>query len=189
MRKIAQIISNIFDPLLVIPAIFVSTIGVAYLQREITVGQFGGLLAIYLGAPGLIYLWMLATKRINDPDISRRELRLPLFRDIIIIHLFGVAAAYWWHLFPLAYQLTLLWLVLLAYAVLTRFIKVSIHAGVNTILVLIAIWRLGVWGYAFVWLPLVVGLARIIDKQHTLIQVILGIIIALILFTPALFIR
>lgn len=189
MRKVAQVISNIFDPLIIIPLIFLSTIGTAYLQTELTLSQLVLLIMLYLGIPGLIYFWMLATKRINDPDISRRELRLPLFRDIIIIHLFGVAAAYWWQLFPLAYQLTLLWLVLLAYALLTRFMKVSIHAGVNTILVLIAIWRLGPWGYALMWIPAVVGLARVIDKQHTVAQVILGIVIALILFTPALFLR
>lgn len=188
MRKAAQVLSNIFDPLIVIPIIFLSTIGAAYLQSEVSLVQFGLLIMVYLGLPGLIYFWMLSTKRINDPDISRRELRLPLFRDIIIIHLFGVAACYWWQLFPLAYQLTLLWLVLLTYALLTRFMKVSIHAGVNTILVLIAIWRLGPWGYTLVWIPFVVGIARIIDKQHTVFQVALGIAIALVLFVPALFI-
>ena len=100
-----------------------------------------------------------------------------------------MAAAYWWQLFPLAYQLTMLWLVLLTYALLTRYIKVSIHAGVNTILVLIAIWRLGSWGYTLAWIPLVVGLARVIDKQHTIAQVILGIAVALLLFTPVMLIR
>jgi hypothetical protein len=189
MRKVAQVISNIFDPLLVIPIIFITTIGAAYLLGEVSLVQFVLLITIYLGMPGAIYFWMLSTKRINDPDISRRELRLPLFRDIIVIHLFGVAAAYWWQLFPLAYQLTMLWLVLLTYALLTRYIKVSIHAGVNTILVLIAIWRLGSWGYALAWIPLVVGLARVIDKQHTVAQVILGIAVALLLFSPVMVIR
>jgi hypothetical protein len=173
MKRIAWLISRVFDPVIIIPLILLATVSYAYLNgfrwRFIT-----ALFFIDAVLPGLFVFHRFYKKKGKDWDIHKREERLPLFLVTIVAHGLGVALAFILDRHPLAEILLGLWLMAIVYAVITYFWKISVHAGVNATLAVMVYVMTG-WRYWWVWLiPLIVGWARVAEKHHTPVQVVLG---------------
>ena len=81
--------------------------------------------------PALYMLWGLATKRISDWDMTRREERAGLYFFTIFCHLFGVVFAFLLGKVLLAKILFIFWSLAVVFALITVVWKISIHAGVN----------------------------------------------------------
>lgn len=176
VKLIAKIVARIFDPVVEIPLILTGVISMAYLNGFRWRFFF---LMFVLDAllPGLYFAWRLHKTKGKDWDIRKREERLPLFLVTTFCHGVGVMVAYFIGRHPLAEILLGLWFLAVIYALITLVWKVSIHAGVNSVLAtMIVLFVSPSYWWVFL-LPVIVGVARIIDDHHNPAQVITGAVI------------
>lgn len=183
--KIAKILSRVFEPIIEIPLILTAVTMTAYAN-----GYRWRFLALilFLDAviPGLYFFYLLKSGKAKDWDITKRVERLPLFRLAVVTHFIGVVVGFLIGREPLAQILLALWLLAVVFSVITQFWKVSLHAGVNSALAVLAIMLYGWQLWWLLLLPVVVSWARIEYKKHSLSQVVVGTLIPMILL-PLLF--
>ncbi len=182
MKKFAYFISRIFDPFWVLGvlAIIVSLrSGLAGVNLE----RFLLLLTtVIIGLPAGLLIWAVKTKRVGNIDVSSRRQRvkvlgiflLMLSVDLLLVKFFGNQT-----LFNLFIFFSI-WF--LGFFLITLFWKISGHMAALTLSILLIIrW------YGLAWLPLIFLLpllawARIASKNHSLKQVIAGIIYSVFIF-------
>ena len=169
----AEIVSRIFDPVWEIPAAIV--IAVAFAMKEGLRWRFLGLL-LFVDAvvPMVFFLMMLYHKQIKDWDIQKRAQRIPLYLFTLFCHLGGLWMAHELEktgLFPI---LLVYYIVGIVFFLITLHWKISLHAGVNAVLIT----TINVfYGWRFSWLYIVLCLvmwARVYQKHHTWQQVFVG---------------
>lgn len=180
-ERIGQIISRLFEPIIEIPLLLIAATMTAYLNGYRW--RFLALL-LFLDAvvPGLYFLYLVFIKKTADFDMSNRRTRRPLYRLAVATHLIGVLMAFLINREPLAQILLSFWLIALVFMVVTEHWKISLHAGVNSVLATFGILILGwdkVWWLIF--LPLLVSIARVMYHRHTLMQVLVGSIVPAVL--------
>lgn len=181
MERVGQIISRLLEPIVEIPVLLVAATMTAYLN-----GYRWRFLAmlLFLDAvlPGLYFLYLVFVKKTADFDMTDRRVRMPLYKLVTATHLAGVLVAFLIDREPLAQILLSFWLIALIFMFVTKHWKISVHAGVNSVLATFGIWILGwerVWWLVF--LPLVVSWARVMYKRHTIGQVIVGMLVPALL--------
>jgi hypothetical protein len=180
-QKAGVIISRILDPVIEIPLLLLIAASTAYLN-----GFRWRFLALifFLDAviPGIYFFYLVFFKKSTDIDMSKREDRIPLYKLAVSSHLAGVLVAFLIGREPLAQILLSFWLMALIFMFITHHYKISLHAGVNSML---ATFSILLFGFQRVWwvisLPLLVSWARIAYKRHSLSQVILGSLLPAIL--------
>lgn len=174
MKKIfAEVISRVLDPVWEIPIAIM--LAIVFAVREGLRWRFLGLI-LFIDAvvPMIFFLTMLYHKQIKDWDMQNRVERIPIYIFTLICHMGGL-----W----LAHELgkTQLVLILLVYYVIgvvfvgvTSRWKISIHAGVNAVLITSLNMFYG-WQYAWLYgLLYLVMWARVYQKHHTWAQVCWG---------------
>lgn len=173
-ERIGQVVSRFFEPIVEIPILLVAATTTAYLN-----GYRWRFLALlmFLDAivPGLYFLYLVFIKKTADFDMSDRRTRRPLYRLAVATHLAGVLMAFLIDREPLAQILLSFWLIALLFMFITEHWKISLHAGVNSMLATFGILVLGwhqVWWLVF--LPLIVSIARVMYHRHTVAQVVAG---------------
>jgi hypothetical protein len=181
-KKLAKIISRIFEPTFEIPIILIVATSTAYLNGYRW--RFLALL-LFLDAilPGLYFLYLLKTKKAKDWDLSRRKDRLPLFKFATACHLAGVLVAFLINREPLAQILLAFWFLALIFTAITNYWKISLHSGVNSTLAVFAILMYGpnTRAWLLLLLPIIVSWARIAYKKHDLLQVVAGALVPMII--------
>ena len=180
--RLARLVSLGLHPFLMAP---LSIVLVLYLNTGHLWGALGwaGLCAAFVVAPAMLYLKHgLSQKHLSDADVSVREQRHRFY-------LFGAAcmavcfAVFWGLGAPpvlLAFFTAALMSVVAAAAITRLWTKVSIHAGVMAgATVAVAFYSLP-WAVGLAGCTVVVAWARLVLKRHTLLQAVLGGLVALV---------
>lgn len=177
-RKWAWVVSRVFDPVIEIPLLIASVIFMA-LANGLRFRFLIFLMFTNAVLPALYMLWGLATKRISDWDMTRREERAGLYFFTIFCHLFGVVFAFLLGKVLLAKILFIFWSLAVVFALITVVWKISIHAGVNAAALAFFNHYFGWQNYWWLALVLVAVLwARVEIKKHTWAQVTAGAVLA-----------
>lgn len=175
----AWVVSRIFDPIVEIPVILVMVAWMA-LTNGLRWRFIVFLLIFEALMPAAYFIVGLATKRIKDWDLTRKEDRRGLYIFTTLVHLFGVIYAYFLGKHELSEVLLILWGLAVVFALITYFWKISVHAGVNGVLIAMINHYYG-WN-RYWWLVIILILvlwARVVIKKHTIAQVCVGAILAL----------
>lgn len=176
MKRLAEIVSRVFDPVWEIPAAIVVAVGFA-LQEGLRWRFIGLLLFIDGVVPLIFFLTMLYHKQIKNWDIRNRAERIPLYLFTLVCHLGGVWLAHEVGKADLAWILGVYWLTAVVFATVTMFWKISLHAGVNAVLITTINVFYG-WHYAWLYLILcLVVWVRVYQKHHTWAQVVAGAVL------------
>jgi len=179
LKKIAWIISRIFDPIIEIP-LLLTVVAWFALTNGLRWRFLIFLLIVDALIPALFMFWGLATKKISDWDMSKREERKQLYFLVVIAHAISVVYAYFLGKMDLAAILLVFWFMAVTFALITLRWKISVHAGVNGVLV--AFFN-HFWGWEnYWWLILVLFLvlwARVTIKKHSWLQVLAGAALAI----------
>lgn len=168
-RNIATTISHIFDPMVSMTFAFI----LISLRVGLTMWQAFLWLTIVMVPPTVLRLW---AKKMHglDWDITERSRRfVPLAAllgliviDIFLLRFFGPA-----ELLPLL-RLFLVWAI--GFFLMTLVTKISGHAAGNALTSgLVIVWYGWGWWPLLLTVPLV-GWARVVRRDHTVSQVILG---------------
>lgn len=172
----AEIVSRVLDPVWEIPLAIM--LAVAFAAAEGLRWRFLGLL-LFIDAvvPMIFFLIMLKNKQIKDWDIQNRAQRVPLYAFTLICHLAGLWLAYELGKQELVLVLSVFYVVGVVFALITTHWKISLHAGVNAVL-MIAINMFYDWRYWWLMLLLpVVMWARVYQRHHSWEQVLAGAIV------------
>lgn len=180
MKKItkilAEVVSRGLDPTWEIPAALMLAVGFA-VSEGFRWRFLGLLLFIDAIVPMIFFLTMLYHKQIKDWDIQNRVQRLPLYLFTLICHLGGLWLAHELGKTELTSVLLVYYAVAIIFFVITLRWKISLHAGVNAVLIT----TLNIfYGWRYWWLyglVLAVMWARVYQKHHTWTQVIVGAIL------------
>lgn len=161
------------DPVLMIPLSLLLAIGFAV--HEGLRWRFVGLL-LFVDAvmPIIFFLTMLYHKQITSWDIQKRKERIPLYLFALICHLGGIWLAQVLGKTQLVSILLVYYSAGIMFFLITLKWKISIHAGVNAVLVTSLNMFYG-WRYWYLYgLLFAVMWARVYQKHHTWDQVVAG---------------
>jgi len=172
----ANIFSRLLDPVWEIPIAIVLAVVFA-MQEGLRWRFLGILLFIDAVVPMVFFLTMLYHKQIKDWDMQSRRQRIPLYLFALICHLGGLWIAYELEktgLFPI---LVVYYLIAVVFFLISLKWKISLHAGVNAVLITTVNIFYG-WRYWPLYsLLLLVMWARVYQKHHSWGQVILGAVL------------
>ncbi len=179
---LAEVISRALDPVWEIPAVILLAIGFAV--KEGLRWRFVGLLLfIDFVVPFIFFLTMLYHRQIDNWDMQKRSQRVPLYIFTSICHLGGILIARELGKNELVSILLVFYAIGITFGIITTKWKISLHAGVNSGLIsMINIF----YGYKYFWmygLLLLVSWARVYQKHHTWLQVIMGSVIGIVMVT------
>jgi len=127
--------------------------------------------------PMIFLLIALAKGQISTWDIRDRRERIPLYLFTLFVHGMGVLLAHLLERGDLSRILFVFWTVALAFGLITTRWKISLHTGVNAVLL---VFVNVIYGWQYWWLlglvPLVAW-ARVHDKHHTWAQAAAGAVL------------
>jgi membrane-associated phospholipid phosphatase len=172
---LARIFSTICNPFLTALALFVI---LAHAFRNDTTGfwELLGTSTFFTSiGPMLFVLWLYATDRIADLDMSRRSEREAVFSAFVVFYLLGTIALWLIHA-PAMLIATMAGYTACALVVqaITRFWKISTHAiGITAPLVVLIV-LYGWQPVPFLVLIPIVCWSRVYLKAHTVAQVVVG---------------
>lgn len=161
------------DPVFMIPISLL--LAIAFAAHEGLRWRFVGLLLfVDVLVPTVFFLTMLYHRQITSWDIRKREERIPLYAFALICHMGGIWLAYVVGKTHLASVLLLYYASGIVFFLITLRWKISIHAGVNAVLIT-SLNMFYQWRYWYLYgLVLAVMWARVYQKHHTWSQVMLG---------------
>jgi len=139
-------------------------------------------LIFYILLPVVFFAFRMRAGRIADWDLTNKKERNSIYLFTIASHLWGVL------LLALLGQVFLMkiFLVLLAvsavFMVVNLYWKISVHAGVNALLMVLlnSFYGWKIFGWLMVVLLLVLW-SRVYLKKHTITQVMIGAVVAFVL--------
>ncbi len=180
MRKIATITSRIFEPVVVFSVLILIALtrsglsGLAY-YRFIAVYFF----LMVLPPMGLL-VWAVQTKKIFNWDIGDRRERVKALSLFLVLQAVNVLLTWLYGNEYLLGFISLLFLWFSGFFLITLFWKISGHSGVAALGALSMIhWFGSAWWPVFLAIPLV-SWARVVRRDHTVGQVIGGIVYSVI---------
>lgn len=171
-------ISRIFDPLILISILgviaFIKIFPSELLSRFLFVFFFGMIVP-----PVTLLVWAIKTHRVSNWDVSSRRQRINVFgvficfvlADLFFVKMFGND-----QLLTFFYFLTV-WF--LGFYLITVFWKISGHLAIATLFFLLILRWFGVSWWPVIFIIPLVGWARIKSKNHSLSQVIAGVLYSL----------
>lgn len=176
-----MVVSRVFDPVVEIPLALAGAVWFS-LANGLRWRFLVVLLYIDAVLPFIFFLHLLHKGEISDWDIRRKEQRLPLYLFTVMVHLAGVWLAWVAGKRELMVILLAFYLVAVVFMVITYFWKISLHAGVNALLVTFINLVIG-WKYWWLYgVVVLVSWARVRGGFHRVSQVIWGAVLAMGLF-------
>lgn len=175
LTDLARIFSTIFNPFLTALALFAI---LAHAKSSDAVSfwylLFSSTFFTSIG-PMLYVLWLYATGRIADLDMSIRAEREKVFGVFVIFYALGTVALWLFHA-PKIMIATMAGFAAasLVVQVITKWWKISTHALGITAPLVIMVYLYGAQPLPFLVLIPIVGWSRVWLKAHTLLQVIAG---------------
>lgn len=180
MTLVATIISRIFEPFVMFSVV---TLVAALHSGLATTAMpwFLTMLIVMIGLPIALLTWAIRTKKVDNWDVSRREQRIiPMIILLILsaIYVFAVSRFGNSELTNL-FLLYFVWLV--GFFVVTTKWKISGHTSANALAIgLLISWFGWIWWPLLLIVPLVAW-ARVVRKDHTVAQVVVGALYSWIL--------
>jgi hypothetical protein len=170
---LAEIVSRVLDPVWEIPLALV--LAVVLVIREGIRWRFVGLLLFIDGiVPMIFFLTMIYHHQIKDWDIQSRVARIPLYLFTLLCHLGGIWLAHELGRSGLVSVLLVYYAVAIVFFLITLRWKISIHAGVNAVLITTLNMFTNFRYWYLYGLLLLVAWARVYQKHHTPKQVVVG---------------
>ncbi len=171
---LATIVSRVFEPVVVLT--IVTLLGAIHAGlSEVQLVRFALVFLIGMVVPPVgLLIWKLKTREISNWDVSRRKERVKplMFLLLLIIIDEFIVRSFGNTILNNLFLVYLLWV--LGFFAVTTFWKISGHAGVSTLGVLLFIQWYG-WEYwPLLFIPLAVIWARLYRHDHTLGQLIVG---------------
>lgn len=180
MKKLAWVVSRVFDPVIEIPVMLGATAWWA-LTNGFRWRFLVFLLLVDALLPALYMFYGLRKGFISDWDMTKKEERRGLYVFTVLVHLVGVVYAFFLGKSELGVILLVFWSLAVIFALVTYFWKISVHAGVNG--AALAFFN-HFWGWENYWWLVVVLLlvlwSRVEIKKHTWMQVMIGSSLAII---------
>jgi membrane-associated phospholipid phosphatase len=175
LTDLARIFSTIFNPFLTSFALFV----VIAHDRARDTNTFWLLLftsTLFTSiAPMLYILWLYATDRIADLDMSVRSERERVFGIFVLFFALGTGSLYLLHAPPLmTASMAGLTSASLVVQYITRYWKISTHALGITAPLVVLVYLYGAQPLPFFALIPIVGWSRVWLRAHTVLQVVAG---------------
>lgn len=159
MKQIATIISRIFDPFLMLGVVFVVLLS----HTSVFISAFICMVLL----PFVLYVIAVKTKLVSNYDMSDRRERPKILWSLVVIEVCCLVAFRLWSMLPIL-------IAIIGLAVITHFWKISGHTMGVALATGIIISMYGwVWWPVLLVVPLV-GWARVLRKDHTVLQVIAG---------------
>ena len=179
MKRIAWIISRIFEPLWEIPLI----IGMAVWYASEPMMHIKLLLILLFTdvvAPGIFLAYLLIGKKVADWDFTNRLERKKAYIFTVIFHLLGVGSMFYLGEVLLGQILLILWIITFTFMLINQYWKISVHAGVNALLMVFlnSLFGWKIFGWMSALLILVLW-SRVKIKKHTVTQVMIGAALAM----------
>lgn len=174
MKRIAWIISRIFEPIWEVPllmgmSVWYTTAPALHLKL------LSLLLVTNVVIPGIFLAYLLMGKKVADWDFTNRHEREKAYVFTVFFHLIGVVLMVFLQQYLLAKMLLVLWVITLIFMIINRYWKISVHAGVNALMMVFLNslfgWRM--FGWMSVMLVLVLW-SRVKIRKHTVTQVMIG---------------
>lgn len=182
MKKVksifAEVVSRVLDPVWEIPLALLLAIGFA-VKEGLRWRFLGLILFIDAVVPMIFFLTMLYHKQLSNWDMDKRLQRLPIYIFTMFCQLGGLWLAH--ELDKTAFvQILLVYLAIgVVFVAVTSVWKISIHAGVNAVLIT----SLNMfYGWHYIWLYGLLALvmwARVYQKHHSWAQVVVGAILGI----------
>ena len=172
MNRIAQIISIVLNPLVVI-------IAMSYL---LTFSWFWGFLTTVFIILLSILIWILVKKKVfSDFDVSKQKQRPTLYFLEFSSALVYLSIIYYLHApIILISQTLVVILILIAQLFVNKFLKVSGHMAIFSAATMMLVFVYG-WPYLLGFIPIgILAWSRLKLKRHSLKEVIAGVIIGII---------
>lgn len=177
MKKfLASLVSRLFDPMIVLTTLSVVAILRSGMPPEAILRLLFILFFVMVLPPFLLLVWAIRTRHVTNLDVSNRKERIRvlgcfalfLILDLLLVILLG--NAYLVKLFLLFF----LWFS--GFFIVTLFWKISGHTSVNTLTFLLILEWFG-WNLWPILLTIpLVGWARVQRKNHTVAQVVGGVL-------------
>lgn len=162
-RRVASVFSNLVDPLLLLPLILIWVIRGNLI-----------LLIVDIVMPGIALLYFMRERHFKDWDIRRRQQRVPLLLIFWLCQIAGIILARLLNLQQIYSYLLLIGLVFGIFLGVSLKWKISLHTGINSLFALLLM-SLGFYGW---WVVVIlVGWARVVDKDHTIAQAVAGALV------------
>ena len=186
LNGMAAVVSRVFSPLVVLPVTLVVASWSAYISGQRWMFL---VLLVWLDAllPAAVLYWFVKKGEVRSGfDITKREERVPLFLFVVLAHFVGVALAWFLNRHPTAEYLSMFFVLVLIFTILTLRWKVSVHTGVISSLVTFVVLVFGrdlVWLYGLVFL---VAWARVQGQFHRSSQVLAAGVIPIVVL-PVMF--
>jgi membrane-associated phospholipid phosphatase len=177
MRASAILLSRLFDPIVVGPLSVLLVIVMAMIN-----GYDWWILMMVMIVNVIVPVFYIGYRYLSkggDWDIRDRKERQPLYIAYASGQLVVLILVYMWGATKLAGWLGFILVTLTVFGMINSRYKISIHAGVNMLLVML-MWLF--FGYSYWWLiiiPLLVSWSRVYLGFHTWGQVGLGMIVPL----------
>lgn len=170
----ANLISRLFDPLVVLSFLTVAAAGRSGMAGEALVKFLSVFFIAMILPPVALLSWALVTGRVGDWDVSNRPQRVKalavffvmILVDLLLVKIFGNA-----ELVKL-FLLFLIWF--LGFFAITLFWKISGHVSSNALATELFIYWYGLGWWPILLIVPLVAWARVVTKNHTLGQVIVG---------------
>ena len=180
--SLPTIISRVFDPPVILTfltfvAVFISGLhGRAFFLALL-------LTAVTVILPVFYLLWKIKTHHITNWDMSKRIERIkPLFFLLGFICVDAVIISFFRNAF-LSKLILLYFLWTLGFFLVTCFWKISGHTGIASLAACLYFSWFGIQAWPFVFIIFLVSWARWVRKDHTLLQILVGIIYSFIVFS------
>ncbi len=181
LRRLAWLVSRAFEPAWEIPVIMLMAVRYSVPIEKVFV--FSAVLMIVdVITPAIFAITRAKKGKLTDFDVTKREERKPLYLFTLGCHTLGVVVTALAGEIRLAEVLGLLLFVSLCFMWINNYWKISVHGGVNALLMvtLNVFWGWRSYGWMVSILLLVIW-SRVYLRKHTLTQVMAGAALATLL--------
>jgi len=158
-KKVATIISRIFDPFIMLGVVFVVLLS----HTSVFIPAFICMVVL----PFVLYVAAVKTKLVSNYDMSDRRERPKILWFLVVIETVCFVAFHLWSMLPIL-------IAIIGFAVMTHFWKISGHAMGAALATGIIVARFGWAWWPFLLIVPLVGWARVVRRDHTIMQVIAG---------------
>lgn len=177
---IQTVISRVFDPPVIIALLTVLAVSLSDLSHQ-GILFFVLLLPVMFGLPLAYFIWKLRTRQVTNWDITNRKERIYPLLTFLGFILVDIVLVSWLDNPFLLNVFVLFFLWILGFFFITLLFKISGHSGMTTLAVGLILQWFGwsVWPVILA-IPLVCW-ARVTRKDHTVFQVVAGVVYSLLI--------
>ena len=166
MLMFATLISRLFDPFIMLAVVCIVLLS----HTTVFIPAFISMVIV----PLALFFIAWKTKFVSNWDVSNRQERPKLFWPLIAIETISIVVFQLWFLIPMIVAFA-------GFALITHFWKISGHTFASALATGVLVSRFGwQWWPALFIVPLVVW-SRVVRKNHTITQVIVGALYAWLL--------